>query len=154
MEAIGRTDRRAGRSLPRQPATSCGPRVRTSACELPWPGALTRWGWHEEWTRWRRDRKGGAQWTAQPEMRRGAAAGEEGVVGVIRSLGRGPARPRRSSGLLHVCTRGDQHKAQKENWLVSGLSDQRYRSVKREAKMPSDTPLSLVRPPPVPWATH
>ena len=29
--------------------------------------------------------------------------------------------PRRNSGLCHVCTGGSQHKAQKENWLVSGL---------------------------------
>ena len=29
--------------------------------------------------------------------------------------------PRRNSGLCHVCTGGKQHKAQKENGLVSGL---------------------------------
>ena len=29
--------------------------------------------------------------------------------------------PRRNSGLCHVCTGGNQHKAQKENGLVSGL---------------------------------
>ena len=33
---------------------------------------------------------------------------------------------RRKPGLLHVCTRGDQHKAQEENGLVSSLQDQRY----------------------------
>ena len=34
--------------------------------------------------------------------------------------------PRRNSGLWHVCTSGKQHKAQKENGLVSGLQDHRY----------------------------
>ena len=40
------------------------------------------------------------------------------------SLGSGAlaaAPPRRNSGLCHVCTGGKQHKAQKENGLVSGL---------------------------------
>ena len=32
-----------------------------------------------------------------------------------------PPPPGRNSGLCHVCTGGKQHKAQKENGLVSGL---------------------------------
>ena len=36
--------------------------------------------------------------------------------------------PQTKSRLLHVCTRGSEHKVQKENGLVSGLQDQRYRS--------------------------
>ena len=39
-----------------------------------------------------------------------------------------PARREGNSGLLHVCTRGSQHKAQKENWLVS-VEGHRYLSV-------------------------
>ena len=39
--------------------------------------------------------------------------------------------PRRNAGLLHGCTRGSQHKAQKEIWLVSGLQDHRYLWVTR-----------------------
>ena len=31
--------------------------------------------------------------------------------------------------LLHVCTRGNQHKAHEENWPISGLKDHRYLSV-------------------------
>ena len=31
--------------------------------------------------------------------------------------------------LWHVCTSGSQHKAQRENWLISGLRDHRYFSV-------------------------
>ena len=31
-----------------------------------------------------------------------------------------PPPPRSNSGLLHVCTGGSQHKAQEENWLISG----------------------------------
>ena len=42
-----------------------------------------------------------------------------------------PASPRRNTGLVHACTRGRQYKAQKENGHVSGLQDQRYRSVTR-----------------------
>ena len=42
--------------------------------------------------------------------------------------------PRRNSELLHVCTRGSQHKAQKEIWLVSGLHDHRYLSVNSETR--------------------
>ena len=37
--------------------------------------------------------------------------------------------PQRNSGLWHVCTGSKQHKAQKENGLVSGLQDHRYLSV-------------------------
>ena len=40
-------------------------------------------------------------------------------------------QPRRNAEVLHVGTRHDQHKAQKENWLVSGLKDHRYLSVTR-----------------------
>ena len=39
---------------------------------------------------------------------------------------------RRNAELLHVCTSGRQYKAQKEDWLVSGLQDHGYLSVKRE----------------------
>ena len=48
-----------------------------------------------------------------------------------------PQTPRRRPGLLHVRTRGDQHKAQEEIWLVSGLKHQKYLSVTKEcsAKM-------------------
>ena len=35
------------------------------------------------------------------------------------------------TGLLHVCTRGSQHKALKEIWLVSGLYDHRHLPVKK-----------------------
>ena len=42
-----------------------------------------------------------------------------------------PPPPRRNAGPLHVCTGGGQYKAQKQNGLVSGLSDHRSRSVKR-----------------------
>ena len=49
--------------------------------------------------------------------------------------------PRRNSGLWCVSTRRDQHKAQKEIWLVSGLQDHRYLSVNKDAKMPVDGPL-------------
>ena len=52
-----------------------------------------------------------------------------------------PAPPRRNSGLWCVSTRRDQHKAQKEIWLVSGLQDHRYLSVNKDAKMPVDGPL-------------
>ena len=37
-----------------------------------------------------------------------------------------PSPPQRDSGLWHVCTGGNQHKAQKENGPVSGLQDHRY----------------------------
>ena len=36
--------------------------------------------------------------------------------------------------LSHVCTGGRQNKAQKKMWLVSGLQDHRYLSVKIESK--------------------
>ena len=36
-------------------------------------------------------------------------------------MGSAPPPPRRNSGLCHVCISGKQHKAQKENGLVSGL---------------------------------
>ena len=36
--------------------------------------------------------------------------------------------PRRNAELLHVCTSGRQFKAQKENWLISGLQDQRWKA--------------------------
>ena len=36
--------------------------------------------------------------------------------------------------LSHVCTGGRQNKAQKKMWLVSGLQDHRYLSVKSESK--------------------
>ena len=49
--------------------------------------------------------------------------------------------PRRNAGLWCVSTRRDQHKAQKEMWLVSGLQDHRYLSVDKDAKMPVDVPL-------------
>ena len=49
--------------------------------------------------------------------------------------------PRRNAGLWCVSTRRDQHKAQKEMWLVSGLQDHRYLSVNKDAKMPVDGPL-------------
>jgi hypothetical protein len=49
--------------------------------------------------------------------------------------------PRRNAGLWCVSTRHDQHKAQKEMWLVSGLQDHRYLSVNKDAKMPVDGPL-------------
>ena len=49
--------------------------------------------------------------------------------------------PRRNPGLWCVSTRRDQHKAQKEMWLVSGLQDHRYLSVNKDAKMPVDGPL-------------
>ena len=49
--------------------------------------------------------------------------------------------PRRNAGLWSVSTRRDQHKAQKEMWLVSGLQDHRYLSVNKDAKMPVDVPL-------------
>ena len=52
------------------------------------------------------------------------------VSRIVRLLGLSPS-PRRNSGLLHVCTRGSQHKAQKEIWLVSGLQDHGYLSVKK-----------------------
>ena len=48
--------------------------------------------------------------------------------------------PRRNAGLWCVSTRRDQHKAQKEMWLVSGLQDHRYLSVNKDAKMPVDGP--------------
>ena len=40
-----------------------------------------------------------------------------------------------------MSTRRDQHKAQKEMWLVSGLQDHRYLSANKDAKMPVDGPL-------------
>ena len=49
--------------------------------------------------------------------------------------------PRRNAGLWCVSTRRDQHKAQKEMWLVSGLQDHRYLSVNKDVKMPVDGPL-------------
>ena len=49
-----------------------------------------------------------------------------------------PTAPRRNAGLWCVSTRRDQHKTQKEMWLVSGLQDHRYLSVNKEAKMPVD----------------
>ena len=52
-----------------------------------------------------------------------------------------PPPPRRNAGLWCVSTRRDQHKAQKEMWLVSGLQDHRYLSVNKDAKMPVDGPL-------------
>ena len=39
--------------------------------------------------------------------------------------------PRRNAELLHVCTRGSQHKSAERKWLVSGLQDHRYPSVKK-----------------------
>ena len=48
--------------------------------------------------------------------------------------GRMPARsPPKECWLSHVCTGGRQNKAQKM-WLVSGLQDHRYLSVKIESK--------------------
>ena len=44
-------------------------------------------------------------------------AGRGGLAGAQSA----PPPPRRNSGLCHVCTGGKQHKAQKENGLVSGL---------------------------------
>ena len=41
----------------------------------------------------------------------------------------------RKPGLLHMCTRGEQHKAQEENGLISGLKDYRYLSVMEECNM-------------------
>ena len=56
----------------------------------------------------------------------------EGVQGRGRDSHPRPShRPRRNAGLLHVCTRGRQHKAQKEIWPVSGLQDHRYLSVNK-----------------------
>ena len=48
--------------------------------------------------------------------------------------------PRWNAELLHVCTGGRQHKAQKENWLISGLKDHRYLSVKKDIRMPMGWP--------------
>ena len=58
-----------------------------------------------------------------------------------RGGGGGGNPPRRNAGLWCVSTRRDQHKAQKEMWLVSGLQDHRYLSVNKDAKMLVDVPL-------------
>jgi hypothetical protein len=42
--------------------------------------------------------------------------------------------PQRNCGLLHVCTRSSQQKAQKENGLVCGLEDPRYLSVTNKGR--------------------
>ena len=45
-----------------------------------------------------------------------------------------PLPPPRECWLSHVCTGGRQNKAQKKMWLVSGLQDHWYLSVKIESK--------------------
>ena len=45
-----------------------------------------------------------------------------------------PFPPRRKPGLLHMCTGGDQHRAQEENGIVSGLQDHQQCSVTKEHK--------------------
>ena len=59
----------------------------------------------------------------------------------LGSVGAPPPPPRRNAELWCVSTRRDQHKAQKEMWLVSGLQEHRYLSVNKDAKMPVDAPL-------------
>ena len=49
-----------------------------------------------------------------------------------------------------MCTRGSQHKAQKEMWLVSGLQDHRYLSVKSESNPPPLLRRASMSPPPPP----
>ena len=70
--------------------------------------------------------RGGGGLTPGLSLQGGGGYGSRvgGLVG-----GYSPPPPRRKSELLHVCTSGSQHKAQKENGLVSGRKDHRYLSV-------------------------
>ena len=63
------------------------------------------------------------------------------LPGQLRVGQRVPVGPLEELWRVHVCASGNQHKAQKENWLVSGLQDHRYLS---DTKMPADRPPTSV----------
>ena len=50
----------------------------------------------------------------------------EDVFGAFGAVDFGGKCPLRNSGLLHVGTRGRQHKSAERKWLVSGPEDHRY----------------------------